>query len=443
MADILVQKDENTLVPKLGISATERLAWARDFTIYDIQANGLKSAPFGPLVDPRKGATVKDSDYGGGALRYVTNPAALKPAAAALLGAVATEFYIGGNGDSMFMFGGDNLTLPNSDTVAELHGVLACTRRYLNSALGTPDGGQWISAEASVADTRVANTGTTPVNQFGPYNSFNSAGNVITQRRAQSLSGAAQNITFTVVGRYLDVEIWENAGSYVGTATWTVDGGGGGTINSNGGGGATDLYRTVRLDLVTDAAHVVSITWATLSVLITGATVTRGSGVVTRRFAYGGSKASTWAGLTAKQIRTSFNTVPTHLQLIRISYNDWNNQIPDALTISAFQGYVQTLINAALLNASNKAILLMADPPSSTADTKPIKYAEFDAVLKAMAVVGTKVAFLDLTAAVCSSYDARNGMGYTTDFIHGSKTGNGAEGRVIANAMLDPWLLLA
>lgn len=48
MANILVQKDANNLIPKLGISTTERAAWAVNYTIYDINADGSRSAAYGP-----------------------------------------------------------------------------------------------------------------------------------------------------------------------------------------------------------------------------------------------------------------------------------------------------------------------------------------------------------------------------------------------------------
>lgn len=52
MADILVQKDANNLIPKLGITAGERAAWAVDYTIYDINADGSKGAAYGPTSPP-------------------------------------------------------------------------------------------------------------------------------------------------------------------------------------------------------------------------------------------------------------------------------------------------------------------------------------------------------------------------------------------------------
>lgn len=65
MADILVQKDANNLIPKLGITAEQRLIWARDYTIYDINADGSKSAPYGPTnpTTQRAGAVNVDQ-YG-------------------------------------------------------------------------------------------------------------------------------------------------------------------------------------------------------------------------------------------------------------------------------------------------------------------------------------------------------------------------------------------
>lgn len=62
MADILVQKDANNLIPKLGISAAERTAWAVDYTIYDINADGSKGTAVGPTRTRAKtGAVTVDS----------------------------------------------------------------------------------------------------------------------------------------------------------------------------------------------------------------------------------------------------------------------------------------------------------------------------------------------------------------------------------------------
>ncbi|PTT91200.1 hypothetical protein DBR42_04355 [Pelomonas sp. HMWF004] len=370
----------------------------------------------------------------------ITNGAALKPFAQVLAGATSAEVYITATGDSLIQLGGDTAN-QSSDTLAERDGFLAQLRAQLNARLGTPDGGQWVAVEAAPSDTRVANNATVPINQFGPYNAYRNSSSTIVQRRAMALQATGQSITFTVVGRYLDIEIWENAGTYVGTATWTVDGGGGGTINSNGGGGATDTYRTVRLDLVTDAAHVVAITWATGSVMLTGATVTRGRGVVTRRFGYGGSKASVWTALTAKQLRTSFQTLTTHLHIIRFSYNDWNNQVADGLTLAAYKGYLQTLIDAALANTSVKAVLLVNDPEASTADNKPILYRAFSDAMRELAT--GRVAFYDVDASTNSAYSAGNTAGYYVDFVHRSGAGYAAEARALTEVLTSSSLLVA
>lgn len=50
MANILVQKDANNLIPKLGISAAERAAWAVNYTIYDINSDGSRGAAYGPTL---------------------------------------------------------------------------------------------------------------------------------------------------------------------------------------------------------------------------------------------------------------------------------------------------------------------------------------------------------------------------------------------------------
>ncbi|HEY8878286.1 MAG TPA: hypothetical protein VIN03_12020 [Roseateles sp.] len=408
----------------------------------NVLTDAVNGSTFPAQYDATQVAPQIQAVVSGAGFSAITNSAALKPFAQYLAGATAREVYITGTGDSLLQFGGDNPAAPpSSDTLAERDGFLAQLRAQLNARLGTPDGGQWIPAEASVSDTRVANTSVGYVNQFGPYNAYNNGSNVITQRRATSLNGSGQNVTFTVTGRYLDIELWENAGTYGGTMSWTVDGGGGGTINTNAGGGATDTYRTVRLDLVTDAAHTVSITWASGQNLITGATVTRGRGVVTRRFGYGGSKASTWTGLTTKQTRTSFQTLVTHLHIIRLSYNDWNNQVADGLTIAGFQTNIQTLINAALVNTNVKAVLLIADPTSSTADTKPLLYRQFSDALKALAT--GSVAFFDVDVATNSTYTAGNTAGYYVDFVHRSGAGYSAEARALTEVLTSSNLLTA
>lgn len=46
---ILVQKDPKNLVPMQATSA-QRTVWAQNFTIYDVNSDGTKSAPIGPTV---------------------------------------------------------------------------------------------------------------------------------------------------------------------------------------------------------------------------------------------------------------------------------------------------------------------------------------------------------------------------------------------------------
>lgn len=48
MPDILIIKDQNTLVPRFGITADERIALMRRFAIYDVGADGSRTGPFGP-----------------------------------------------------------------------------------------------------------------------------------------------------------------------------------------------------------------------------------------------------------------------------------------------------------------------------------------------------------------------------------------------------------
>ena len=52
MADILIVKDGNNLIPKLGITAAERATWMKTYAIYDINADGSKSGPYGPNINP-------------------------------------------------------------------------------------------------------------------------------------------------------------------------------------------------------------------------------------------------------------------------------------------------------------------------------------------------------------------------------------------------------
>jgi len=400
------------------------------------------------LFDPTTGALVGYIDANGneqalvsGAWSYFTNASALKPVAAALRNAPFTEVFINGSGDSLMQFGGDTVGVyPYSDALAERAGFLACLRRHLNARLGTPDGGQWIPAEASVSDTRVANTNGATVANWGPYNAYVNGSGTVTGRNARSLNASGANITFTVFGRYVEVEIWENAGTYVGNMNWTVDGSGGGTINSNGGGGATDTYRTVRLDLGTDANHVVSISWASGQNLITGATVTRGSGVVTRRFGFGGSSANNWAALNSKVLRTSLQTNRASLHIIRDSYNPWNRQVADGVTIANYKTAMQSLIDLALVNAS--AVLLVPDPATSTADNKAIKYAEFDTAQRDLALANSKVCFFDVKAATTTDWTTANALGWKTDFVHNAGPAFNAETSTLADLLLDPRLLV-
>lgn len=66
MADILIVKDANTLVPKLGISDSERTNWLKTYAIYDINADGSKTGPTGPTNVALKtvDALVKVNDSG-------------------------------------------------------------------------------------------------------------------------------------------------------------------------------------------------------------------------------------------------------------------------------------------------------------------------------------------------------------------------------------------
>ena len=58
MADILIVKDSKTMVPKIGVTAVERSKWMREFAIYDVNADGSKSGPFGPTDVARNSGSV-------------------------------------------------------------------------------------------------------------------------------------------------------------------------------------------------------------------------------------------------------------------------------------------------------------------------------------------------------------------------------------------------
>jgi hypothetical protein len=64
MAGILIQKDPQNLVYK-DVTAAQRLVWAQDFTIYDVNADGSKGAAYGPTVSRAEEGAVTINSTGG------------------------------------------------------------------------------------------------------------------------------------------------------------------------------------------------------------------------------------------------------------------------------------------------------------------------------------------------------------------------------------------
>lgn len=58
MPDILIVKDSSTLIPRLGITPAERITWMESFAIYDLNADGSKSGPYGPTTSQRSSSRV-------------------------------------------------------------------------------------------------------------------------------------------------------------------------------------------------------------------------------------------------------------------------------------------------------------------------------------------------------------------------------------------------
>lgn len=373
------------------------------------------------------------SPVSGGGISYVTNPAALKPVASALAGAVSGSVLISGVGDSITQLGGDTVN-QSSDQLAEQYGFLACLRRELNARLGLTafDGGQWVPADAAAsADSRVANGGSpTRITPYQPYITYRDGAGAQQERQAVKIE-SGKTITYTVTGRYLDLMLWDNTSNgYNGTIAYTIDGGGATNITSPGG---VDSFRIATIDLGTQAAHTVVISWVSASMCVAGALVRNAAGIATARFGVGSSTVAAWAGRNERQFRASFKTLPAALQVIRFKYNDWNGQA----NLVTFAANVQTLIDNALANPATKGVLLLADPATSSADNKAVTYAQYTAALRALAV--GNVAFLDLEAAM-PDYATRNAFGHYVDFVHETAIGFTAEARIVADALLSPVL---
>lgn len=371
-------------------------------------------------------------------LSYVTNPTALKPVTAALLGAVASSVLISGVGDSLMQLGGDT-TNQSSDQLAEQYGFLACLRRELNARMGlsTYDGGQWCPPSAAASDTRVANGGTpTLVAQYAPYSTYRDSSGVQQERKAVKVE-SGKTITYTVTGRYLDLLLWDNTSNgYNGTIAYTIDGGGSTNITSPGG---TDSYRIATIDMTTQASHTVVISWVSANMMVAGALVRNAAGIATARFAVGSTTAANWAVRLEREIRTSFKTLPAALQIIRFSYNDWSRQVTDTMPPETFATNLQTLITAALVNTSTKGVLLLSDPATSATDDKPRLYSEYTEAAKALAT--GSVAFMDLQAAM-ADWTTQDDYGWYVDFVHHTASGFAAEARLVSSALLSPSLLL-
>jgi hypothetical protein len=386
---------------------------------------------------------LKNSLFGDiGALPFLYNPAAMKPVAAALRGALTGEVLITGVGDSITQLGGDTVN-QSSETLAESNGFLACLRRELNQRMGLSafDGGQWCPPDAVPSDTRVANGGTpTLVAQYLPYSSYRNSSSNQVNRQAATLQSSGQSVTYTVTGRFLKLMLWENnANGYNGTFSYQIDGG---AVTNITGNVATDTYRIVTIDMGTQAAHTVVLLWVSSKVMIAGALVTNGRGVATARFGVGGSTARDWTVRQEKELRTTFKTLPSALQIIRFGYNDWARQetVGHLTTPELFQTTLQTLINNALANPATKGVLLMVDPATSTADSLTRKYAEYDAVAKSLAT--GSVAFFDMRGAL-PDWATQNGYGNYVDFVHKTGQGYAGEGALLADALMSPYLLLA
>lgn len=375
-------------------------------------------------------------------LPFVTNLSALKPVAAALMASVNSEFVIAGQGDSLTQLGGDTANL-SSDTLAEQYGYLAALRRELNIRMGlsTYDGGQYLPADATPSDTRVAN-GASPVlvAQFNPYCAYRDASSVQQNRKAASLQSVGQSVTYTVNARYLYIITWENNPTgYNGTYSYQIDGGGITNVTSTA---LTDTFRLVTIDLGTQAAHTVVLLWVSSKVLIAGAYTGNGKGISTMRFGVGGTTTVDWNVRQEKEIRSTFKTIPAALQIIRFSYNDWQKQSTGGqlTTPTVFAANLQTLITAAQANPATKAVILLCDPSTSTADNLTNSYAAYDTAAKALAT--GSVAFIDLKGAL-PTWTVQNGYGYFVDFVHHTASGYAAEAKLIADILTSTMLIKA
>lgn len=384
--------------------------------------------------------TPSGAQVGGGAagLAAITNAAALKPICAALRGAVESEFWITATGDSLTQLGGDTITTPSSDVRAETYGYLARLRYHLNRMLGTQDGGQYIPAEAFTGDPRVTNSGGTVLNNFGPMIATHNASGVPTNRRPMAITAAGNSVTFSVTASYINLITWENtANNYNGTWSYAVDGG---AATQVAGTGLTDTYRMTRIDLGSYGAHTVVIAWVSGQVAVVGGLTSNGSGIASARFGVGSTSVNNWTSLAEKVLRTSFKTLASPLHIIRFSYNDANRQTQPAhlTTPAVFRDGIAQLIAQAQANPANRAVLLMADPPTSTVFS-PAPHSEYVDALRSLAT--GNVAFYDVERVVNADHAAGNTLGFYVDFVHRKPAGFDAEAAPLAAALLDPYLL--
>jgi hypothetical protein len=163
MADILVQKDANNLIPKYGITAAQRDTWALDYTIYDVQANGLKSAPYGPTRARSKAGDLSIDDLGvtrkgpTGEAAPVSGAGNYQPSAIALLG----DSYF----DNAFGYIPDKATgqlwsYGSHNPFVALNMLLGCPWDLVyNGAVGGTNTNQWLSAPEQLAGVLSSSAG--------------------------------------------------------------------------------------------------------------------------------------------------------------------------------------------------------------------------------------------------------------------------------------------
>jgi len=365
----------------------------------------------------------------------ITGGEKLRAAIADLRGSVAAERHILFTGDSLIQLGGDT-TAQSSDTRAEQFGFAGQLTRALNARFGGLDGGQFIHPDAVASDTRVANAGTPVlVNDFAPISAWRNSGSTIVRRQAVALESAGQTITYTFNGRFLNVILWENAANtYNGNWTYSIDGGGAVTVN---GVSATDTYRTERIDCLTDAPHTVVLARATNRILVVGAFVSRGTGIIDNRFGWGGSTTQDWLNAFERVRRVTWRHLPASLTVIRHSHNEALRQENPAYMSrpDVFRSNLRQLIDYALGNTSVKGILLINDPPTSTV-FNPRRAEEYWQIMDEVSREYSTVAFADVSQ-LHSTYAVGNNSGMYVDNVHRSAAGFQFEADAIATRLAE------